>query len=123
MKNILAENMRRFSTKNLNKSAETGLNEYGEDEFDRSPEMYSRGKSPRDGGNDFDKTGLIVTGRTQRDNNAIGDLLDGLGLHAEWDSRTGHWWFPESPDAYDELERILDAEFAQHNISARFEGI
>ena len=90
MKNILAENMRRFGTKNLNEAAETGL---------------------------------MVTGRTQRDNNAIGDLLDGLGLHAEWDSRYGHWWFPESPDAYDELERILDAEFAQHNISAGFEGI
>ena len=65
----------------------------------------------------------MVTGRTQRDNNMIGDLIDGLGLHAEWDARTGHWFFPEQRDAYDALEQILDAEFAEHDIDARFEGI
>jgi hypothetical protein len=32
------------------KSAAKDINEYGEDEFDRSPEMYSGGKSKRDGG-------------------------------------------------------------------------
>lgn len=89
-RNLLAENMRRFGTKNLRESQESGL---------------------------------MVTGHSQRDNNAIGDLLDGLGLHAEWDAQHGHWFFPESPDAYDELERILDSEFAQHGITARFEGI
>lgn len=30
------------------------LNEYGEDEFDRSPEMYSKGKSPREGKDGMD---------------------------------------------------------------------
>ena len=67
--------------------------------------------------------GLIVIGRTQIDNNKIGDLLDGLGLHAEWNMREGYWLFPEDPDSYDALEHMLEAEFAQHDITARFEGI
>ena len=32
------------------KSAAKSMNEYGEDEFNRSPEMYSGGKSAREGG-------------------------------------------------------------------------
>jgi hypothetical protein len=68
-------------------------------------------------------TGIMVTGSTQMDNNKIGDLIDGLGLHAEWNAREGYWMFPESPDAYDALERLLDDEFAQHGINARFESI
>jgi hypothetical protein len=45
LKKLLKENMKRFGTKNLN--------EYEEDEFDRSPEMYKGGKSPREG-QDYD---------------------------------------------------------------------
>ena len=45
LKKLLKENMHRFGTKNLN--------EYEEDEFDRSPEMYKGGKSPREG-QDYD---------------------------------------------------------------------
>jgi hypothetical protein len=67
--------------------------------------------------------GLMVTGRTQLDNNKIGDLLDGLGLHAEWEVRHGHWFFPEDEESYGSLEALLDAEFAQHGINARFEGV
>lgn len=67
--------------------------------------------------------GLMVTGRTQLDNNKIGDLLDGLGLHAEWSAQHGHWFFPEDEESYANLEDLLDSEFAQHGINARFEGI
>ena len=67
--------------------------------------------------------GLMVTGRTQLDNNKIGDLLDGLGLHAEWSVQYGHWFFPEDAESYDDLEKLLEAEFGQHGIAARFEGI
>lgn len=69
------------------------------------------------------QTGLMVTGRTQLDNNKIGDLLDGLGLHAEWESQHGHWFFPEDAESYANLEELLDSEFGQHGINARFEGI
>ena len=48
--------------------------------------------------------GLMVTGRTQLDNNKIGDLLDGLGLHAEWSAQHGHWFFPEDEESYANLE-------------------
>lgn len=69
------------------------------------------------------ETGIMVTGSTQLDNNKIGDVIDGLGLHAEWNAREGYWMFPEKPHAYDALERLLEDEFAQHGINARFESI
>jgi hypothetical protein len=43
LKKLLKENMHRFGTKNLNEA----------DDFDRSPEMYKGGKSPREG-QDYD---------------------------------------------------------------------
>jgi hypothetical protein len=99
-----------------------GLNEYGEDEFDRSPEMYSRGKSPREGGNDFDGIGLIVIGRTQIDNNEIADMLDETDYYGIWNVREGYWFFPEDEETLDALEMELQTEFGNRGINARFEG-
>jgi hypothetical protein len=39
---------------NLKGVVKSSMNEYGEDEFDRSPQMYSRGKSSREGYDEFD---------------------------------------------------------------------
>jgi len=83
----------------------------------------SRGRYQRPAAGDRAEMGLMVTGRTQLDNNKIGDLLDGLGLHAEWEAQHGHWFFPEDEESYGSLEALLDAEFAQHGINARFEGV
>jgi hypothetical protein len=83
----------------------------------------SRGRFQRPAPADRAEMGLMVTGRTQLDNNKIGDLLDGLGLHAEWEVRHGYWFFPEDEESYGSLEALLDAEFAQHGINARIEGV
>jgi hypothetical protein len=71
----------------------------------------------------YSKPGLMVTGRTQVDNNAIGEVLDDLGLHGIWDVMGGCWFLPEEESTYDELEGMLEQEFATRGINARFEGI
>jgi hypothetical protein len=73
-------------------------------------------------GGDFDGIGLIVTGRTQTDNNAISDMLDETGYHAVWNVREGYWFFPESEETLDSLEMELQTEFDNRDINARFEG-
>jgi hypothetical protein len=103
-------------------SVKKGLNEYGEDEFDRSPQMYSKGKSARDGRTDFDGTGLVVVGRTTLDNNAIQDMLDETDYYGVWNGREGYWFFKEEEENFDALEIELEKEFAQRGISARFEA-
>ena len=69
------------------------------------------------------ESGLMVIGRTQIDNNAIGDVLDELELHGEWNTREGYWILPEDEENYDSLEEMLEQEFATRGINARFEGI
>jgi hypothetical protein len=69
------------------------------------------------------ESGLMVIGRTQIDNNAIGDVLDELELHGEWNMREGYWILPEDEENYDSLEEMLEQEFATRGINARFEGI
>ncbi len=98
------------------------LTEYGEDEFNRSPEMYSGGKSTREVGGDFEGAGLIVVGRTQIDNNQIADMLDETDYHGVWNTREGYWFFPEDESTLSYLEADLDEEFAKRGINARFEG-
>lgn len=98
------------------------VNEYGEDEFDRSPQMYSGGKSSREGRSDFDGTGLIVVGRTQLDNNSIADMVDETDYYGVQNTREGYWFFPESEETLDSLEMELEQEFSKRGINARFEG-
>lgn len=69
------------------------------------------------------ETGLYVIGRTQQDNMKIGQMIEDAGYHAEWNAREGYWFFPEQPEYYDSLEADLEAELAQRDISARFEGV
>ena len=69
------------------------------------------------------ESGLMVFGRTQIDNNLIQNWLEESNYYAEWHSREGFWFFPESEDSYDALEAELQDEFLQYGISARFEGV
>jgi hypothetical protein len=75
------------------------------------------------GGGDVEDSGLYVIGRTQIDNNAIKDVIEEEGFHAEWNARGGYWFFPEEVDNYDELENQLSTIFDKQGINARFEGI
>ena len=69
------------------------------------------------------ESGLMVFGKTNLDNNKIGDWLDDSDYTAEWNAREGYWLFPEEEGNYDELEMELEKAFAKARINARFEGI
>lgn len=69
------------------------------------------------------ETGLYVIGRSQIDNAKIGEMVEELGYHAEWDARNGYWFFPELPENYDALESDLQDELYSREIDARFEGV
>jgi hypothetical protein len=69
------------------------------------------------------ESGLMVFGKTNLDNNKIGDWLDDSDYTAEWNAREGYWLFPEEEDGYDALEAELEKAFVKARINARFEGI
>jgi hypothetical protein len=69
------------------------------------------------------ESGLMVFGKTNLDNNKIGDWLDDSDYTAEWNAREGYWLFPEEEDGYDALEAELEKAFTKARINARFEGI
>lgn len=73
--------------------------------------------------NNDNKSGLIVIGRTQIDNNKIKDLIDREGFTAEWNSEYGNFFFPEKEETYDSLETELSILFNRNGINARFEGV
>lgn len=72
---------------------------------------------------EFEESGLMLIGRTQVDNNEIGDMLDDLGLYGEWNPREGYWFIPEEEDMYDNLENQIQQELDARDINARFEGL
>lgn len=72
--------------------------------------------------NEANDTGLYVTPTSNQDKQKIEKFLDTSDYYGEW-NREGHFFFPEKPEDYDNLEKELDKEFQKRKISARFEGI
>jgi hypothetical protein len=68
-------------------------------------------------------TGLIVTGRTQIDNNLIGEIVETSEFSGEFNTREGYWFFEESRENYDALETALSEIFDFAEINARIEGV
>jgi hypothetical protein len=103
------------------------LSKFGKRAFDsikineEDPETRSK-SSKRRVNESLEETGLMIKGRTRSDNNEISDVIDDLDLYAEW-NREGFWFFPEDEDAFDDLEEILQDEFAKRNIDATIEGV
>ena len=93
------------------------------DHLSEDPNYYSKLKKANIKEESKDESGLIVVGKTQLDNNAIGDIVEKEGYYAEWNPREGYWFFPEEEDLYDGLEKELDMQFAKRDINARFEGV
>ena len=58
-------------------------------------------KVKRESVTDFDGTGLIVTGRTQLDTNAIRDMIDETDYYGVFNVRGGYWFFPEAEATMD----------------------
>lgn len=67
-------------------------------------------------------TGLYVTGRTQIDNNRIGEFVGQGDFYGEWNAREGFWFFEEDEENLDELESVLTQNFFELDIDARFEA-
>ena len=79
------------------KSAAKSMNEYGEDEFDRSPEMYSGGKSAREGS---DHVILDLVSRAE-------DMVQNLRSNMATNSVLQHAEKMGYLRAYDELLDVL----------------
>lgn len=69
------------------------------------------------------KTGLIVTGRTPLDNNAIQNMIDSTDFFGVFDAMENYFFFPEEEDLYDSLEEKLNEEFSLRDIHAQIEGV
>ena len=69
------------------------------------------------------KTGLTIVGKTPLDNNKIGEILDELEIHGEWNPREGYWFLPEEEENYDDLELEIVPTLDREGVSYRLEGI
>lgn len=71
----------------------------------------------------FEESGLMVKGRTREDNQKIDDIIEDLGLYAEWNAREGYFFLPEEEDLFDGLEKMIQKEFDKKDVNAYFEGV
>lgn len=71
----------------------------------------------------FEESGLMVKGRTREDNQKIDDIIEDLGLYAEWNAREGYFFLPEEEDLFDGLEKTIQKEFDKKDVNAYFEGV
>ncbi len=66
--------------------------------------------------------GLCITGKTQIDNDRIGEFVEQGEFYGEWNAREGFWFFEETESNLDELESVLEQNFFERGIKARFEA-
>lgn len=71
----------------------------------------------------FEESGLMIKGRTRDDNQKIDDIIEDLGLYAEWNAREGYFFLPEEEDLFDGLEKMIQKEFDKKDVNAYFEGV
>jgi hypothetical protein len=71
---------------------------------------------------DFEGSGLTVTGRTQIDNSKIKNVIEDSGFYGVWNAREGYWFFPESEENLDALEEDLSQLLDSLDINYRIEG-
>ena len=62
--------------------------------------------------------GLWVHTDNNKDRYKIEAFIDKTKYHGEWDESAGAFWFPESAESYDELEKVLTKEFNKLRIKS-----
>ena len=72
--------------------------------------------------NDFGGTGLIVIGKTKKDNDLIDQAIEESSFYGIYNSLENYWFFPESEETIDRLENELETIFIKKGIDARFES-
>ena len=72
---------------------------------------------------DMEDSGLNVIPKDQRHASKMVSALEDSGLHAEWNAREGHFFFPEEEDGYDQLEMDIQDLMDENNIQGYIEGV
>jgi len=114
-------NLRKFLKENKVKEA-TIINpeDLPEDEIEDS---FGNKIRVREIGVDIEEEGLIVRPKDQVHANMLNNAIEESGLHAEWDVKEGHFFFPEEEDLYDVLEEEIQNLMDENNIQASIEGV
>ena len=73
-------------------------------------------------GNDFGGAGLIVIGKTKKDNDLIDQAMEESDFYGIYNPLENYWFFPENKETIDRLENELETIFIKKGINARFEG-
>ncbi len=73
---------------------------------------------------DFEGSGLIVVGKSKKDNDLIDQAIEESGFYGIYNPQEDYWFFPEEGDqsTIDRLENELETIFIKKGINARFEG-
>jgi hypothetical protein len=74
--------------------------------------------------NDFGGMGLIVKGRTSKDNDLIDQAVEESGFYGVYNPQEDYWFFPEEGDqpTMDKLENELETIFIKKGANVSFEG-
>jgi len=68
-----------------------------------------------------DETGLMIYPSSATDFMKLNKIIDDIDFYGE--VRNDHFFFPEEPESYDELEKELDKIFNKNRISVRYESV
>ena len=66
--------------------------------------------------------GLIVIGKTKKDNDLIDQAIEESSFYGIYNSLENYWFFPENEETIDRLENELETIFIKKGIDARFES-
>lgn len=74
--------------------------------------------------NDFGGPGLIVVGKTRKDNNLIDQATEESDFYGIYNKRENYWFFPEGGDqaTIDRLENELETIFIKKGANVRYEA-
>ena len=73
--------------------------------------------------NTFSGTGLIVIGKTQKDNDLINQVIEEEELYGIFNSREKYWFFPEERGQQtDNLEIELEKALIKKGVNVRYEA-
>jgi hypothetical protein len=74
--------------------------------------------------NDFGGMGLVVKGKTSKDNDLIDQAIEESGFYGIYNSQEDYWFFPEEGDqsTMDNLENELETIFIKKGANVSYEG-
>lgn len=100
------------------------FNTYFKKEYDMARKFYMSNESVVTEGNDFGGPGLIVVGKTRKDNDLIDQATEESGFYGIYNTQEDYWFFPEKGDqaTIDKLENELETIFIKKGANVRYEA-